>query len=117
MSNIVLGDMCRFNFGIINNYKDNTRQEYKTYIVQLNKTMITAVYGTNREACVIERTYDLLQTQEEKEKCLGEEKYFELEEVLKYYCKIHNCTLKICRKETELTVIIDMLNSYDVYYY
>lgn len=116
MSDIILGVMCRKNFGLRSNYLSTLRSEFKSYIDLLYRDIIGVVYGTNRDNCIVTRVYSLLLTQEEIDSCLGDIKYKELEDALIYFCKLHDVFLSIKRLDNELEIIIDLLVKFDVQY-
>jgi len=112
MSDIILGEMARFNFGIRHKYDDDLIQDYKTYIDNLEKDIITAVYGTSLDNCVINKTYNLITDEEDTDVS----KYSKLENPLIKFCQLHNIFIKILRNNSYIEITIDLLMPYRLTY-
>jgi len=112
MSDIILGEMARFNFGTKKKYEDNLIQDYKTYIDNLEKNIISAIYGSDKTKCLINISYNLVITDEDNDST----KYSKLEIPLINFCQLHNISLNILRYDTYLDITIDLLSSFKVTY-
>ena len=111
MSDVILGEMCRTNFGIRKKYTDDLLQEYKTYIDILEKDMITATYGNDPSKCLIVKTLYLI-----NEDGIGDLKYKSLENALIDFCKLHNVSLDVERLNDSIVITIDMLFKFHITY-
>jgi len=112
MSDIILGEMARFNFGIRQKYDDDLIQDYKTYIDNLEKDIITVVYGTSLDNCIIIRNLDLITDEDDTDVS----KYLKLENPLIKFCQLHNIFVKILRNSTYIEITLDLLMPYRLTY-
>lgn len=116
MSFVVLGRKARENFGLREKYPSSLRSEFKTYIDQLEYDMMAAVYSNVSTECIINKTFDVLATQQQLDDCVGSEKYTELETAIINFCQLHQCQVKITRTNTTIEIIVDMKMPFNVIY-
>ena len=114
MSAVVLGEKARENHGLREKYIPGLRSEYKAYIDSLEQDMMTCVYSLTFNECIVNKTFDLLLTEQQINDCEGAEKYTELENAIMHFCMIHKCKVNFNRTNTELNVIVDMKLPYSL---
>ena len=112
----ILGDTCRTNFGLYTKYDIGLDSMYKTYIDTLEQTMILAAYGSNINNCIITQSLNLNISQEDIDSCIGEIRYYILEQAIIRFCQLHDVCLTIQRNNTYLTIIINMLQPFRISY-
>jgi len=105
MSDIILGNMARTNFGIRQKYENSLIQEYKNYIDNLEKDIINVIYGSNRDNCILNKIYNLITDENDNDVT----KYSKLEMPLIKFCQQHNIFLKILRYDTYIDITVDLL--------
>jgi hypothetical protein len=116
MADIILGDMCRKNFGLVFKYESGLRSEYKTFIDTLERQMIATTYGSDISNTLITEEYEIFRTQEEKDSNVVIGMYDELEKALIKFCQMHNVGLSIKRQPDSIIVTVNMLLQFSVDY-
>lgn len=114
MSDVILGNVCKKNFGIIQKYSSDLNSVYKSYIDSLEQLMISVAYGNNVDNCLIVQSLDLVLTQDQIDNWPGEIVYKELENALVSFCRLHSVAIDIARYPTSITVTINMLQNFIV---
>jgi hypothetical protein len=114
MSDVILGDTCRKNFGINKKYDSDLNSVYKSYIDALEILMVRATYGNDINNAIITQELQLAISQDDIDNAVGEIKYKELEESLISFCLLHNVRLNMVRLNTSIVVTVNMLYKFKV---
>ena len=110
MSDVILGDKCRQNFGIMTKYSNDLDSTYKSYIDTLEQTMMAVTYSNDTTRTTITQT--LILNSDDSSSF----NYNNLENAIIRFCQIHNVALHIFRNAVSITITINMLLTFNITY-